>query len=202
MTANNVVLDAASSQLGKPYKFDTPLAADNPNPDTFDCSGLTMWCYNKAGIKLPHNAAAQWGLMSHRPIGDAQGGDIMFWDESGTISHCAIYMGDGTIIEAPEPGKSVQRMPFAYWKQPISTVGVYTGASEAGIASNINLANIATTQGVGTATGLPAVSLWSGLTSVGTAISWISTLKNWERIGLFALGALILLFVVLHYVGV
>jgi hypothetical protein len=198
----NVVMDAASSQLGKPYQFDTPLDRANPNPDTFDCSGLTMWCYNTAGIILPHNAAAQWALMSHRPVGDAQGGDVMFWEEGGTISHCAIYMGDGTIIEAPEPGKSVQQKPFAYWKQPISTVGVYTGASESGAVSGINAADIATTEGVGTATGLPAASLWSDLTSVGTAISWISTVKNWERIGLFALGALILVFIVIHYVGV
>lgn len=201
---SNVVMDACVSQIGKPYVFDTPLDRNNPNPVSFDCSGLTMWAYAKAGIVLPHNAASQWALMKHRPVDQAQGGDVMFWQEGGTISHCAIYMGDGTIIEAPEPGKFVQRKPFAYWKPPLSTVGVYSGAGETGSESGVNIANIAALSGQGTATGntLDASSS-SGISLFNDHgfFSWISTASNWARIGLGLLGGIILVFIVYHYVG-
>lgn len=190
-------MDACISQIGKPYVFDTPLDRNNPNPATFDCSGLTMWAYAKAGIVLPHNAAAQWALMKHRPVDQAQGGDVMFWMDGGTIGHCAIYMGDGTIIEAPEPGKSVQRKPFGYWKPPISTVGIYEGPNNTSAQSGVNIANIAALSGQGTATGQSSTSLFND----HGFFSWISTASNWARIGLGLLGGIILAFIVYHYIG-
>lgn len=192
----SIVTDSAIAQLGKPYVFDTPLDRNAANPGTFDCSGLTMWCYQRAGITLPHNAAAQYLAMTHRPIDQAQAGDVMFWMDGGTIGHCAIYMGDGSIIEAPEPGKNVQRMPYAYWKQPLSNVGAYNGPQESDVLSSINIANLGAAQGVQS----PSSSLL-GFTD-GGFFGWITNAKNWARIGLGTLGAIILLFIVIHYLGV
>lgn len=192
---SNVVTASAATQLGKPYVFDTPLDASNPNPATFDCSGLTMWCYQKAGIVLPHNAAAQYAIMTKKPLDQAQAGDVMFWMDGGTIGHCAIYMGDGTIIEAPEPGKFVQQMPYAYWKQPLSTVGSYTGDQQTPTENAVTTANLAVAQGVGTATGGAGSSL-----SFGNLFTDLTSKTFWSRIGIGALGALVLLIILWEYV--
>ena len=45
------------------------------NPNTsFDCSGLTSWCYGKAGISLPRTAQAQYDAAQHIPLSQAKAG--------------------------------------------------------------------------------------------------------------------------------
>ena len=44
---------------------------DSPNT-SFDCSGLTQWCYGKAGISLPRTAQAQYDATQHIPLSQAQ----------------------------------------------------------------------------------------------------------------------------------
>jgi cell wall-associated NlpC family hydrolase len=52
----DTALQAALTKRGSEYER----AADGPNE--FDCSGLTMWAYNAAGIKLPHSSRSQYTL--------------------------------------------------------------------------------------------------------------------------------------------
>ena len=47
-----VAVKFACAQIGKPYVW----GAEGPN--TYDCSGLTLAAWAKAGVSLPHNAAA------------------------------------------------------------------------------------------------------------------------------------------------
>ena len=49
----------AKAQLGKPYVY------AGSGPDTFDCSGLTMYAWAAAGVSLPHNAEAQYDSLPH-----------------------------------------------------------------------------------------------------------------------------------------
>jgi cell wall-associated NlpC family hydrolase len=98
-TAGEVALAFAKDQLGEKYKY----AAAGPN--AWDCSGLTMKAWAAAGVTLPHNAAAQYKIGAKVKQADLQPGDLVFF-YSGP-SHVGIYAGDGQIIHAPKPGKTV-----------------------------------------------------------------------------------------------
>lgn len=42
---------------------------------SFDCSGLTQWCYAKAGSTIPRVAQAQYDAMTHISLKEAKTGD-------------------------------------------------------------------------------------------------------------------------------
>ena len=93
----------ARAQIGKPYQW----AASGP--DSFDCSGLTMYAWRAAGVSLPHSTYAQWAATVHISVSDLQPGDLVYF--SG-LSHMAIYSGGGMMIEAPHTGAFVQEVPL------------------------------------------------------------------------------------------
>ena len=92
--------EAALSQLGKPYVW----AADGP--DTYDCSGLTMWAWAHAGVVLPHNSGAQFAATARVAVVDWQPGDLLFF--GSPIHHVGMYIGDGDMVEAPYTGAFVR----------------------------------------------------------------------------------------------
>jgi len=94
---------AAMSQLGVPYVYGGATPGQG-----FDCSGLTMWAWGRAGVGLPHSAAAQYDDTEHVPLSDLQPGDLLFYDEGGTIGHVTMYIGGGQMVQAPETGENVQ----------------------------------------------------------------------------------------------
>lgn len=125
----NVVVDAAVSQLGKPYVWDTPTNFNEPNPASFDCSGLTGWCYAKAGIVLQHFTGDQYNQLSHRPYENAQPGDLVFYAQGSNIYHVAILEGAGVMIEAPDAGIPVRRATVRD-QDRMPNVGVFPGAQK------------------------------------------------------------------------
>jgi len=94
---------AAESQIGVPYVWGgaTPGVA-------FDCSGLTMWAWARAGVALSHSAADQYAETVHVPLSDLQPGDLLFYDEGGIIGHVTMYVGPGRMVQAMETGTLVQ----------------------------------------------------------------------------------------------
>ena len=94
-------LQVARDQIGKPYEW----AADGP--DTFDCSGLTMYAWGKAGVSLPHSSGAQFASLPHVARAQLQPGDLVFF--GSPIHHVGIYEGGGIMIDAPETGENVRR---------------------------------------------------------------------------------------------
>ena len=97
----DIICQAAISRLGCPYIW----AASGPN--SFDCSGLTQWCYAQAGIYITRTDSSQRnGATSVLPVSDAQPGDILWMS-----GHVGIYMGGGAYIHAPQPGDVVR---YAY----------------------------------------------------------------------------------------
>jgi peptidoglycan DL-endopeptidase CwlO len=100
---------AARSKLGSPYVW----AASGPS--TFDCSGLTMYAWGRAGVSLPHSSAMQ--MSSGRRVSPSalQPGDLVFY--GSPVHHVALYVGGGQVIHAPQTGDvvryaSVDMMPI------------------------------------------------------------------------------------------
>jgi peptidoglycan DL-endopeptidase CwlO len=91
----------AYAQLGKPYKW----GGDGIGEVGFDCSGLTQQAWLRAGVKLPHNAAAQWNQIKHIPRSALAAGDLVFYNSLG---HVGIYIGGGNIIHSPHTGDVVR----------------------------------------------------------------------------------------------
>ncbi|MFI6500493.1 C40 family peptidase [Nonomuraea typhae] len=104
-----VALQAAMSKLGRPYVWGAE------GPDTFDCSGLVQWAYAQAGIRVPRVTHQQWVAGPQIPYSQAQPGDLIFWRHDptnpGYISHVAIYLGNGKMLQAPRTGDVVKVSP-------------------------------------------------------------------------------------------
>lgn len=103
-------ITAARQQVGKPYVF------GGSGPDTWDCSGLTQWAFEQAGVLLPRTAADQYAAVQHKvPLGQLEAGDLLFWatdtSDASTIHHVAIYLGNGVMLAAPHTGTDVQIQP-------------------------------------------------------------------------------------------
>jgi cell wall-associated NlpC family hydrolase len=93
-------VDAALSQVGKPYQW---AAA---GPDSYDCSGLTMWAWAHAGVSLPHNSGMQQASITPVAQSDLQPGDLMFF--GSPVHHVSMYIGNGQMVEAPYTGQFVR----------------------------------------------------------------------------------------------
>jgi len=105
----------AKSQLGKPYRY------ASAGPNAYDCSGLTSAAWAKAGVSLPRTSQTQIGVGRSVSKSELQPGDLVFY-YSG-ITHVGLYAGNGQIVHAPRPGKSVEyasldSMPFAGARRP------------------------------------------------------------------------------------
>ena len=91
----------ARAQLGEPYEWSAA------GPDSFDCSGLTMYAWEAAGVSLPHSSRAQYSSLPHVARAKIQPGDLLFY--GSPIHHVGIYEGGGIMINAPETGENVRR---------------------------------------------------------------------------------------------
>ena len=102
-------LKAALSRVGMKYVW------GGDGPAVFDCSGLVQWSMRQAGIVMPRvaNEQAQTGPLVS--LAELEPGDLLFYHTDPTapeyISHVAIYLGNGLMEQAPEPGMDVQVVP-------------------------------------------------------------------------------------------
>ncbi|MFJ9726377.1 NlpC/P60 family protein [Streptomyces sp. NPDC101209] len=89
----------ATDQIGKPYVWGAE------GPKSYDCSGLTSQAWLNAGRPIPRTSQEQWKQLKHVDIKDMRPGDlIIYFDDA---SHVALYIGDGAIVHAPRPGRTV-----------------------------------------------------------------------------------------------
>ena len=104
-------VNAAMAQLGKPYQW------GGSGPDSFDCSGLTMYAWRYGGVSLSHSAAAQYNETAHISLADIQPGDLLFY--GSPISHVGIYVGGGQMINAPHTGDVVRYASINHGGMPV-----------------------------------------------------------------------------------
>ncbi|MFE9444930.1 NlpC/P60 family protein [Streptomyces sp. NPDC006602] len=92
-------VEYATAQIGKPYEWGAE------GPKTYDCSGLTSQAWASAGSAIPRTSQQQWQQLTRVDVADMRPGDlIIYFDDA---SHVAMYVGDGAIIHAPRPGRTV-----------------------------------------------------------------------------------------------
>jgi cell wall-associated NlpC family hydrolase len=105
----SAMLSAALSRRGMPYIWGAA------GPTSFDCSGLVQWSFAQAGVRMPRVAADQARTGPAVPVSQLQPGDLLFYHTDptapGYISHVAIYLGNGLMIQAPQPGQNVEVVP-------------------------------------------------------------------------------------------
>ncbi|MDQ4138208.1 MAG: NlpC/P60 family protein [Actinomycetota bacterium] len=105
----------AKAQLGDPY-----VLGGTGNPG-WDCSGLTKYSYNAAGVYIgSHSSTNQYFTMKGQgrlvALAQMKAGDLLWYTSSGgrDFYHVAMYIGGGQMIEAPYPGKNVRIVPVRY----------------------------------------------------------------------------------------
>lgn len=108
-------IEFALAQVGDRYVWGAS------GPDGWDCSGLTMMAWRQAGVSLPHSSAQQYAVGRKVPRSQLEPGDLVFYYRP--ISHVAIYLGNGQIVDAPNSRKrvrvqSIDNMPYTGATRP------------------------------------------------------------------------------------
>jgi peptidoglycan DL-endopeptidase CwlO len=128
-------LTAAESRLGMRYVW------GGNGPDVFDCSGLVQWSLAQAGVVMPRVAAEQALTGPQVPLSKLEPGDLLFYHTDPTapdyISHVAIYLGHGEMIQAPEPGEDVEIVPAWFGSEFAGAVAVYPRVAAAVAAETV-----------------------------------------------------------------
>lgn len=106
-TVGAQVVAEAKKHIGKPYVYGAA------GPNSFDCSGLTMYVYSKFGKSLPHSAASQYNYGRAVSGSGLKAGDLIFGNAGGSgIQHVGIYDGNGRMIHAGNEQTDVESTPF------------------------------------------------------------------------------------------
>lgn len=111
------VIKRAQSQIGVPYSWgggtaDGPSRGIDEGAGTvgLDCSGLILYAFAGAGIKLPHYSGSQYNMGRKIPSSQMRRGDVIFYGPDGT-QHVTLYLGNNQMIEAPYTGATVRVAP-------------------------------------------------------------------------------------------
>lgn len=119
-SAASYAVKVAMDQIGDEYQWGAA------GPDEFDCSGLVVYSYGKAGISLPHYSGSLYSSLPKVNRSDLQVGDLVFF--YNPIHHVGIYIGGGNMVHAFSEGSpvSVDSVFGGYYGS------VYVGASRPG----------------------------------------------------------------------
>lgn len=111
------VIKRAQSQLGVPYSWgggtaNGPSYGIDEGSGTvgLDCSGLILYAFAGAGIKLPHYSGSQYQMGRQIPASQMRRGDVIFYGPGGS-QHVTLYLGNNQMIEAPYTGATVRIAP-------------------------------------------------------------------------------------------
>jgi hypothetical protein len=109
VTVGAEIVGVARTWLGVPYVW------GGTGPYGYDCSGLMQYALGVAGIRMPRVAADQARTGVVLPYSQARIGDLLIFANDptnpGYISHIAMYVGGGKMLEAPHTGDVVKISP-------------------------------------------------------------------------------------------
>ncbi|MGW0402750.1 C40 family peptidase [Streptomyces sp. NPDC003002] len=118
LAASEVAGTTAAAQAASPYgkkavavaasKHGAPYALGATGPNSFDCSGLTLYAFRKVGHRLPRTADQQYKQTRRIPPVRRAPGDLVFFPQGNTMGHVGIYAGREKIWHAPRPGGRVR----------------------------------------------------------------------------------------------
>ena len=114
--AAQTAIAAALSQVGKAYEW------GSAGPDAYDCSGIVLWAYAKAGVTLPHYSGAMFSMTTRISASQLQPGDLVLYGCGGS-EHVAIYMGGNQLVHAFNERSGVAVTALAGWWKPPSGYG-------------------------------------------------------------------------------
>ena len=104
-----IAVAAAKSQVGVRY-----IKYMSREGVGFDCSGLTAWAWEQAGVSIPHQSRQQFNTTAHVPIAYIEPGDLIYF--YSPITHVGIYIGGGMMVDAPGPGRFVRYAAVTFSK--------------------------------------------------------------------------------------
>lgn len=117
--SGQAIVNAAQKYIGTRYVY------GGTSPSTgFDCSGLVQYACRQVGISVNRSSSAQYSNGVAVSKSDLQPGDLVFFSKGAGISHVVIYAGNGQVIHAPRPGKTVCYTTLAN----ICSYSTYVGA--------------------------------------------------------------------------
>ena len=111
------IVDFALQFEGNPYVYGGTSLTNGA-----DCSGFVMSVFKEFGYELPRVAAAQYEQSTKKDVADLEPGDLVFYG-TGSITHVALYIGDGQIIHASTSASGIKISDYDY-EQPVGA-GTY-----------------------------------------------------------------------------
>jgi len=114
------IADVAMGMVGARYSF----GGTGP-VEGFDCSGLVYYAYGQAGYRVPRTSQELFRAARKISVGDADPGDLMFFQDQTKLSHVGIYLGDGRFVHAPASGQNVAvgSLDVPYYREHLVAVG-------------------------------------------------------------------------------
>ncbi len=108
----------AKQFLGNPYVWGGTSLSNGT-----DCSGFTMGVYSHFGYSLNRTSYSQPSNGTTISSSNARPGDLVFYGSGSSISHVAIYIGNGQVIHASNPRTGI-KISNMYYRDPIKVVRV------------------------------------------------------------------------------
>ncbi|MEO7987011.1 MAG: C40 family peptidase [Gemmatimonadales bacterium] len=112
------VVETATEMMGRRYEY----GGTGEDGDGFDCSGLIQYAYAKHGIELPRRSVDQAlrGRGVEKSPAMLRAGDLLtFSSTGGTVTHVALYIGNGQFIHSASGGVQISLLspddPYGRW---------------------------------------------------------------------------------------
>lgn len=117
-TNGGSITSIAYNYTGVPYSY------GGGSPAGFDCSGFVQYVFRQAGRSITRTAAGQYSSTTRISQSQAQPGDLIFFNQSGSIDHVGIYLGGGRFIGAQtSTGVAVASFTSGYWSRYVAGFG-------------------------------------------------------------------------------